>query len=53
MAAFFLVPDTAGMTTVEVDWMYTHKIPVVKFKEHVAEMRAEVGEVGEQKIVDA
>lgn len=42
IGSWFLIPNTAGMTTEEVDWMYTKGIPVRKFRSYVEEMRAEL-----------
>lgn len=42
IGSWFLIPNTAGMTTEEVDWMYTKRIPVRKFRAHIEEMRTEL-----------
>jgi hypothetical protein len=37
--SWWLIPDTAGLTMEEVDWLYSRKISARKFKEHVEEMK--------------
>jgi hypothetical protein len=38
------------MTIEEVDWMYTHQIPVRKFRAHLVEMRLQLS--GQAKAED-
>jgi len=51
IGSWFLIPNTAGMTTEEVDWMYTNRIPVRNFRAHVEEMRVQLS--GRAKAEDA
>ena len=32
--SWWLIPDTAGLTVEEVDWLYSRKVSAQKFKEH-------------------
>lgn len=37
--SWWLIPDTAGLTMEEVDWLYSRKINPRKFKDHAEEMK--------------